>query len=738
VLREPAVMMENTTQLFLGVRFNCNKCHDHPFERWTQDQYYQTAAFFAQVGLKADPASGGRMVGGTDVEAAKPLYEMVADTGSGEVVHDRTKKVTAPKFPFNCSYQKPAGTAPRRVELAAWLTSKDNPYFARSYVNRLWGYLFGVGIIEPLDDIRAGNPPTNPELLDYLSNEFLKSGFNVRHIVRLICTSRTYQLSVATNNWNVDDRVNYSHAIARRLPAEVLLDAVYRVTGTKSKFPGVPEGTRAAALPDSGIELPSGFLATFGRPSRESAYECERTSGLQLGPVMALVSGPTLGDAIADPSNELTQLVTRENDDAKLIDELFVRILDRPATPGEIATCRNDMQSVDDDHRKLAENLGKREVEFALKRPQLERDRLAAIVSIQAALVAYEKELAPRLAVKEKEKAAITAKLEAELKTYESSLPGKLTAWENAQAGSIVNRWAILEPKSLTATRGATLTREADGSVSVGGKNVNGMITIAAETDLTGITGVRLEVLADARYPSNGPGRAPDGNFVLTELQLATAPKATPNASKPVGLQNPLADFSQENYEVAKAVDGDANDPGGGWAVSPVTGVIHWATFETKEPIGQAGGTLLTFHLHHKFAGNVYQLGRFRLSVTRQPKPGLSLPEDFRAVLATAPEVRTEAQNKLLLAYFRSMDKELRQKLDAVSASKAPLPVDPRLATLKSQLEQAQLPVPTDSVLVQLRHDLEMSIQQAATRRLTAAQDIAWALINSPAFLFNH
>ncbi len=145
VLREPAAMMENTTQLFLAVRFNCNKCHDHPFERWTQDQYYQTAAYFAQVGLKADPASGGRMVGGTEVESPKPLYEMVADTGSGEVVHDRTKKVTAPKLPFMCSYKKPAAGSPRRVELAAWLTSSDNPYFARSYVNRLWGYLFGVG-----------------------------------------------------------------------------------------------------------------------------------------------------------------------------------------------------------------------------------------------------------------------------------------------------------------------------------------------------------------------------------------------------------------------------------------------------------------------------------------------------------------------------------------------------------------------------------------------------------------
>ena len=184
ILRDPATTMETTTQLFLAVRFNCNKCHDHPFERWTQDQYYQTAAYFAQVGLNADSESKGRTIGGTDVEAPKPLFEIVADTGKGEMVHDRTKKVAAPVFPFPCAHRNAAAGAPRRLELSAWLTSKDNPYFARSYVNRLWGYLFGAGLIEPLDDIRAGNPPSNPELLDYLTNEFIKSGFDVRHVMR--------------------------------------------------------------------------------------------------------------------------------------------------------------------------------------------------------------------------------------------------------------------------------------------------------------------------------------------------------------------------------------------------------------------------------------------------------------------------------------------------------------------------------------------------------------------------
>jgi len=198
VLREPADALENSTQLFLGVRFSCNNCHDHPFERWTQDQYYETAAYLARFELKPDPASGKNKIGGTAVEGAKPLYEIVADKAKGEIVHDRTKAVTPPKFPFDCKYEAPQG-ATRRQEFAHWVTSPDNPYFAKSYVNRLRGYLLGVGLIEPLDDIRAGNPPTNPELLDYLTREFTESGFNTRHVVRLICKSRTYQLSIETN-----------------------------------------------------------------------------------------------------------------------------------------------------------------------------------------------------------------------------------------------------------------------------------------------------------------------------------------------------------------------------------------------------------------------------------------------------------------------------------------------------------------------------------------------------------
>ncbi len=299
ILRTPEDTMENTTHLFLGIRFNCNKCHDHPFERWTQDQYYEMSAFFAQVALQKDPASGDRKIGGTAVEGAKPLFENVIDKKDGDVQHARTGTVVAPDFPFEVAFEC-GDDVPRRQKLAAWMTDADNPYFARSYVNRLWGYLFGVGLIEPIDDIRAGNPPTNPELLDHLTASFVESGFDARQMFRMICNSRTYQLSVETNELNQDDTLNYSHALPRRLPAEVIYDAVHSVTGAVSNIPGQPKGTRAAALTDAGVKLKDGFLQNLGRPARESACECERSSDLQLGPVMALISGPTIGTAIAE------------------------------------------------------------------------------------------------------------------------------------------------------------------------------------------------------------------------------------------------------------------------------------------------------------------------------------------------------------------------------------------------------------------------------------------------------
>jgi hypothetical protein len=542
---------------------------------------------------------------------------------------------------------------------------------------------------------------------------------------------------VATNRWNEDDRINFAHAMARRLPAEVLLDAVYRVTGSSSKFPGVPPGTRAAALPDSGVELPSGFLTTFGRPARESACECERSSGLQLGPIMALVSGPTLGDAIADPQNELTKLVARTADDRALVDELFLRILNRPATPQEIDACLADLQAIEQDNRTLAEALARREAELAQARPEQERRREADIAAAKAAVEAREKELAPQVAAQEAQKAERTARLERELKDYEATLPAKLAEWEKAHAGGA--SWTALDPKTLKAPKGVTLTKGADLSIVASGAQAKGAYTIVAETDLKGITAIRLEALTDDGLPTKGPGRAANGNFVLTELEVRAAPRSEPDKAQPVALQNPLADFSQSGFEIPLAIDGNKDAPDKGWAVAPSTGSVHWATFETKGDLGSEGGTVLTITLHHHYTGDDHSLGRFRISVATAPKPvGLGLPDDLGTIVATPAEARSDAQKAALLAYVRGLDPELPKRQQAIAESRKPLPVDPGLKELRDRLEFASRPIPADPVAAQLRRDVEMSTAQVAARRLTAAQDVAWALINSPAFLFNH
>ncbi|MHC5544880.1 hypothetical protein ACYOEI_42135, partial [Singulisphaera rosea] len=254
-------------------------------------------------------------------------------------------------------------------------------------------------------------------------------------------------------------------------------------------------------------------------------------------------------------------------------------------------------------------------------------EREAAITAAKAALADYQKEAVPKAAEAQRLQATKTAKLEAELKTYEATVPAKLAAWEKSQ--STTNRWIPLNPGSLQASNGAMLTKEADLSITVSGKNEKGVLTVVADTDFTGITGVRLEVLTDDRYPQKGPGRASDGNFVLNEVELTATSKADPKSSKPVAFQAPLADFSQAGFEVAKVIDGNPNDPNSGWAVSPTTGVGHWATFETKEPVGFDKGTVLTFKLHHQFDAP-YMLGRFRLSVTRVAHPvGLGLSEEL-------------------------------------------------------------------------------------------------------------
>lgn len=737
ILREPASIMENTTHLFLGVRFNCNKCHDHPFERWTQDNYYQTAAYFAQVKLKSDPASNNRKIGGTDVEGAKPFYEFIEDAPSGDVKHDRTQQITPPKFPYTAQDDAPK-EATRREHMAHWLTAKDNQYFARSYVNRIWGYLLGVGLIEPLDDIRAGNPPSNPELLDYLAAEFIKSDFNVRHLMAMIAKSRTYQLAVNSNRWNADDKHNFSHATAKRLPAEVLYDTVYKVTGAVTKIPGVPPGTRAAALPDVGVELPTGFLATLGRPVRESACECERSSGLQLGPVMALVNGQTIADAIGDPQSALVKLVGGEKDDSKLINQLFLRILNRPASAKELDEAIKTFKEIDADHKALAKQLDEREKWWAPIFAKKEAERTAAITSTQAELEAHEKAIAPKLAEMEKRRVEKVKALEAELKKLEDGIVASKSAEYLKDKNKHVD-WFRFNPMSFSATNGSKIAKRDDLSLVASGDLKKSDYTITAGTEVKGITALRLEVLMDDKLPSKGPGRAPNGNFVLSEFEVTVAPKNDPTKTKKVAFSSAKSDFSQDGYTPEALIDGNPNDQKG-WAVVPNTGISHWVVFQLKEPVGFEEGTIFTFKLLHRFNLIDHTIGRFRLSAstTKTTPVPVGLADEFRSILDLPVANQSEEQKQLLLKLYRVSDPGLQKVQGELGQARMPLPIDPKVKQLRDQLAELGKSTPIDSKLQQLRQDMVMSKQQMTNPRLTAAQDLTWALINSPAFLFNH
>ena len=326
VTREPKPTMEKTTQLFLGVRMVCTQCHDHPFERWTQNQYYEMTSFFSTVGLRPGFESG---------------EEIIYDKRDGfDVRHPKDDRVMKPKFLVAATTASIAPTAlpddaNRRQAFANWITSKDNPFFAKSMANRLWSYFLGKGIIDPVDDIRASNPPSNDALLNALTKDFKDHDFDVRHLIRTIVNSRVYQASIATNEWNQTDSINFSHAIPRRLNAEQLMDGLTQATGVRPEFPEVPADTTAEEFPDPHVGK-DGFLDLFGRPQRESPNESERKTDLSLPQALNLINGKTISDAIADPNGRIAKALVAGVTDRGLIEELYLSTLSRTPTPNEL------------------------------------------------------------------------------------------------------------------------------------------------------------------------------------------------------------------------------------------------------------------------------------------------------------------------------------------------------------------------------------------------------------------
>jgi hypothetical protein len=320
--RDPNDATETTAQLFLGIRIQCAKCHNHPFEKWSQDNYYGIAAAFTRIGRQ---------------KGAKPDEEIIHVTRSGEIKQPRTGKTMKVHLLLTGDVDVPADQDRRRV-FADWLVSPDNPFFAKAAVNRIWGHLMGRGIVEPVDDFRDSNPPSNAVLLDSLAEQFAKNGFSRKWAIRTIMSSRVYQLSSKKNDFNADDEIYASHATPRLLSAEQLLDAICQVTDVAEKFKGLPAGTRAVALPDPPTD--HYFLKVFGQPQREMACQCERSSESNLSQALQMINGPTVHNKLRADNGRIHQMVKGGKKDEEIITTLYLAALARNPVEAELNASR--------------------------------------------------------------------------------------------------------------------------------------------------------------------------------------------------------------------------------------------------------------------------------------------------------------------------------------------------------------------------------------------------------------
>jgi len=336
-LRDPQVRAEAFAQVFLGIRMQCAKCHNHPFNQITQNEYHQLAAFFARVDYKiVDNARKDKL----------DKHEFVGDqivfmNDSGEVKHPSGGQVLTPKY-LGGDVLKASAKDDRLLKLADWVGDAGNPYFARTQANRIWFHLMGRGIVDPEDDFRQSNPPVNASLLDTLAKDFAEHKFDQKLLIKTIMLSRTYQLSANPSTTNRDDETNFSHTIVRGLPAETLLDAISHAVGVPARFDGYPEGTRAAQLPSlpglqrkGSSEPGTKFLRQFGKPERLLACSCERSDNTTLAQALQLIAGNLLDSGLKTPDNRIGKLLKAGKNNPEIVDELFLATLSRSPSDRE-------------------------------------------------------------------------------------------------------------------------------------------------------------------------------------------------------------------------------------------------------------------------------------------------------------------------------------------------------------------------------------------------------------------
>lgn len=311
--------VETISQVFLGARLQCAKCHNHPFERWTQDNYYGMAAFFNRVQKK---------------KTRRPDELVVWLAGAGEVTQPRTGKQMKPWLPMAGDVE-PSADQDRRTLFATWLTRRDNPFFGKVEVNRIWSQLLGRGIVEPNDDFRESNPPANAALVDALARDFADHGFDRKHVIRTILNSRTYQASFRANDFNKDDAKYASHFQPRLLSAEQLLDAICAVTDVAEQFGTLPAGTKATQIPAPDLAK-NDFLKTFGQPERQTVCACERSSESNLGMAIQFFNGPLIYEKLRNENNRFRKMLKANKSDLEILNELYMAAVCRTPTPMEV------------------------------------------------------------------------------------------------------------------------------------------------------------------------------------------------------------------------------------------------------------------------------------------------------------------------------------------------------------------------------------------------------------------